>query len=183
MTATISASVAGSWINGAAVVTSGANHQVINPATGDVVAELALATPGDVDAAVAVGPQGTAGLGGRDPGRPRDDAGQAGGADVRTRRRARRRGGQPDRQARAAGAGVRCAGQHRQHRLLRRRRAPSRGQGHRGVLRRPHLEHPARGRRRRRDHHAVELPAADGGVEGAARVGRRLRASSSSPPS
>src|SRR4029078_10531340 len=53
MTATISASVAGSWINGAAVVTSGANHQVINPATGDVVAELALATPGDVDAAVA----------------------------------------------------------------------------------------------------------------------------------
>ena len=49
MTATISASVAGSWINGAAVVTRGANHQVINPATGDVVAELALATPGDVD--------------------------------------------------------------------------------------------------------------------------------------
>ncbi len=53
MTVTVSASVAGSWIDGAAVVTGGARHQVINPATGDVVAELALATPTDVDAAVA----------------------------------------------------------------------------------------------------------------------------------
>ncbi|HEV7852049.1 MAG TPA: aldehyde dehydrogenase family protein, partial [Mycobacterium sp.] len=53
MTATVSASVAGSWINGAAVVTGGSRHQVVNPANGDVVAELALATPHDVDAAVA----------------------------------------------------------------------------------------------------------------------------------
>ena len=30
-------------------------------------------------------------------------------------------------------------------------------------------------------HHAVELPAADGGVEGVARAGRRMHASSSSP--
>src|SRR3954453_8593007 len=52
MTATVSASVAGSWINGAAVITGGANHQVINPANGDVVAEIALATPADVDTAV-----------------------------------------------------------------------------------------------------------------------------------
>ena len=105
MTATVSASVAGSWINGAAVVTGGANHQVINPATGDVVAELALATPGRRRHRGGIGPHGAAGLGERDPGRPRDGAGQAGGADVRTRRRARRRGGQPDRQARAAGRG------------------------------------------------------------------------------
>lgn len=42
-----------SWIDGAPVVTSGARHQVINPATGDPVAELALATPADVDVAVA----------------------------------------------------------------------------------------------------------------------------------
>jgi len=53
MTATVSASVAGSWINGAAVVTGGATHQVINPANGQVVTELALATPADVDTAVA----------------------------------------------------------------------------------------------------------------------------------
>ena len=53
MTATVSATVASSWINGAAVMTGGAKHQVINPANGQVVTELALATPADVDAAVA----------------------------------------------------------------------------------------------------------------------------------
>ena len=42
-----------SWIDGAPVTTTGAVHQVINPATGGVVTELALATPGDVDMAVA----------------------------------------------------------------------------------------------------------------------------------
>ncbi|MBU3751198.1 MAG: gamma-aminobutyraldehyde dehydrogenase [Mycobacterium sp.] len=42
-----------SWIDGAPVGTAGDHHQVINPATGAVVAELALATPADVDAAVA----------------------------------------------------------------------------------------------------------------------------------
>ena len=42
-----------SWIDGAPVTTAGAAHQVINPATGAVVAELALATPADVDLAVA----------------------------------------------------------------------------------------------------------------------------------
>jgi betaine-aldehyde dehydrogenase len=42
-----------SWIDGAPVTTAGAPHTVINPATGDRVAELALATPADVDMAVA----------------------------------------------------------------------------------------------------------------------------------
>jgi betaine-aldehyde dehydrogenase len=45
--------VAGSWIDGAAVVTGGAAHRVINPANGVTVAELALATTVDVDIAVA----------------------------------------------------------------------------------------------------------------------------------
>ena len=45
--------VAGSWIDGAPVVTAGAVHKVINPADGSVTAELALATPADVDTAVA----------------------------------------------------------------------------------------------------------------------------------
>jgi betaine-aldehyde dehydrogenase len=45
--------IASSWINGAPVTTSGDRHQVINPATGATVADLALATPADVDAAVA----------------------------------------------------------------------------------------------------------------------------------
>ena len=44
---------AGSWIDGASVVTGGAPHRVINPADGTTVAEIALATPADVDIAVA----------------------------------------------------------------------------------------------------------------------------------
>jgi betaine-aldehyde dehydrogenase len=53
MTVTVSSQTASSWIDGSAVVTGGPLHRVINPATGGVVAELALATPADVDAAVA----------------------------------------------------------------------------------------------------------------------------------
>jgi len=45
MTATVSTSVAGSWIDGAPVVTGGGLHQVINPATGQAVADYALAGP------------------------------------------------------------------------------------------------------------------------------------------
>ena len=53
MTATVrDKSLAGSWIDGVAVQTGGPAHRVINPADGSVVAELALATPGDVDRAV-----------------------------------------------------------------------------------------------------------------------------------
>ncbi|MCV7252211.1 gamma-aminobutyraldehyde dehydrogenase [Mycobacterium hackensackense] len=45
--------VAGSWINGEAVKTGGQPFAVISPATGEVVSTYALATPADVDAAVA----------------------------------------------------------------------------------------------------------------------------------
>jgi betaine-aldehyde dehydrogenase len=45
--------IASSWINGTPVSTGGAGHRVINPADGSVVAEFALATPVDVDTAVA----------------------------------------------------------------------------------------------------------------------------------
>ncbi|MEV3901344.1 gamma-aminobutyraldehyde dehydrogenase [Mycobacterium sp. NPDC050551] len=50
---TVATNVAGSWIDGAAVATGGDSHRVIDPASGRVVAEYALATPGDVDTAVA----------------------------------------------------------------------------------------------------------------------------------
>ncbi|BBY43834.1 gamma-aminobutyraldehyde dehydrogenase [Mycolicibacterium celeriflavum] len=49
----VSTSVAGSWINGAAVNTGGAAHRVVDPATGGAVADYALAGPSDVDTAVA----------------------------------------------------------------------------------------------------------------------------------
>ncbi len=50
---TVSTNVASSWIDGAPVVTGGGLHQVINPANSAPVAEMALATPADVDRAVA----------------------------------------------------------------------------------------------------------------------------------
>ena len=50
---TVSTTVASSWIDGAPVVTGGGLHQVINPANGASVAEMALATSADVDRAVA----------------------------------------------------------------------------------------------------------------------------------
>ena len=50
---TVATSVAGSWIDGAPVIAGGGLHQVINPATGEPVADYALATPADVDRAVA----------------------------------------------------------------------------------------------------------------------------------
>src|SRR5437764_15369055 len=50
---TTATSVAGSWIDGAPVVTGGGLHRVINPATGEAVADYAMATPTDVDLAVA----------------------------------------------------------------------------------------------------------------------------------
>jgi betaine-aldehyde dehydrogenase len=45
--------VAGAWIDGAERVTSGRVHAVVNPATGEVLAELTTAEPADVDTAVA----------------------------------------------------------------------------------------------------------------------------------
>lgn len=45
--------IASSWIDGAPLTTGGDRHRVINPASGAVVAEMALARPVDVDAAVA----------------------------------------------------------------------------------------------------------------------------------
>jgi betaine-aldehyde dehydrogenase len=44
--------MASSWIDGADVKTGGEVHRVVDPATGNVVADYALATPADVDAAV-----------------------------------------------------------------------------------------------------------------------------------
>lgn len=45
--------MASSWIDGGEVLTGGPTHKIINPATGDVVNEYALATPAEVDTAVA----------------------------------------------------------------------------------------------------------------------------------
>ena len=50
---TVTTAMASSWIDGADVLTGGEVHRVTDPATGDAVAEFALALPVDVDLAVA----------------------------------------------------------------------------------------------------------------------------------
>lgn len=60
--------IASSWIDGAAVVTGGGRHQVINPADGSVVAEFAMAQPADVDIAVASARAALPGWAGATPG-------------------------------------------------------------------------------------------------------------------
>lgn len=49
----VALNVTSSWISGAPVATAGPVHQIIDPATGQAVADYALATPADVDNAVA----------------------------------------------------------------------------------------------------------------------------------
>ena len=63
----VSTSVAGSWIDGAPVITGGGLHHIINPATGDVVADYALASPADVDTAVASARKALSGWAGATP--------------------------------------------------------------------------------------------------------------------
>jgi len=59
--------LASSWIDGTSVVTGGDSHRIVNPASGTVVAEYALATPGDVDVAVAAARKALPGWAGATP--------------------------------------------------------------------------------------------------------------------
>ena len=127
--------VAGSWINGASMVTGGGLHRVLNPATGRPSRSALRSSPGDVDSAVA---SARAAL--EHPGRhatPVDRSAvlfKLARAGRRARRRPGRRGGQPDGKAGAAGKRVRRSRKCRQHRLLRRRRPSPRRQGQRGSI-------------------------------------------------
>ena len=175
MTATVSASVASSWINGAAVVTGGANirsstRRTATSSPSSRWPPLPTSTPRSRQLARHSGAGRRATPVDRATVLAKLAALMSEHADELVAEEVSQTG-KPVRLA----TRVRRPRQHRQHRFLRRRGPSPRGQGHRRVLRRPHLEHPARGGRRRRDHHAVELPAADGGVEGAARVGRRMQ--------
>ena len=152
---------------------TGTRDVVRDPSNGEVVAEITLAGPEDVDAAVERGAGGVPGLVGGDAGRAVGRAAQA-----RRPARGRGRGAGADRepaggQADPAGPRVRRPGHGRQHGVLRRGRPDARGAGDRGVLGRPHQLDPPRGRRRRRLDRALELPAADGRLEGPARRRRR----------
>ena len=112
-------------------------------------------------------------VGTRDPGRAIQRPHRPRRRDERARRGVRPGRDGPGGQADQAHARVRRPRLDRQRVLLRRRRAQPRGQGVGRVQRRAHLRDPPRAGGCRRLHRAVELPAADGGVEGAPRDRRR----------
>ncbi|BDY30213.1 gamma-aminobutyraldehyde dehydrogenase [Mycolicibacterium mageritense] len=63
----VAVNLASSWIDGAPVATGGQTHRIIDPATGDGVADYALATPADVDIAVAAARKALPGWSGATP--------------------------------------------------------------------------------------------------------------------
>lgn len=97
MTSTDRPALTGCFIDGGEVLTGGPTHKIINPATGDVVNEYALATPAEVDTAVAAGAQGARPATATPADRSAVLAKLAVGR--RERRESGRRGGQSDREA------------------------------------------------------------------------------------
>ena len=136
----------------------------INPATGEVIAEVPEGTQADVDRAVAAAKAAF-------PGWRDTTARRARARDAQARRPARgaRRGALPPgvRQRRQADGGrPRGDADHRRQRaLLRRRGARARGPRGRRVHGGLHEHGPARADRRRGPDRAVELPADDGDLE------------------
>jgi betaine-aldehyde dehydrogenase len=136
MTATVSTSVAGSWIDGAPVITGGGLHQVINPASDRGCGRHALASSADVERAVA---SARAAL----PGWATVTRPTARGAGCRLRwpvsmPTTRWPGGRSDRQPVRLAAEF-DAGQRRQHRLPPQARPATRGQATAGDHPRPHV--------------------------------------------
>ena len=152
----------------------GQTFDVVNPATGAVIATAPLGGREDVDRAVAARagrvrrPQGLGELGGR---QARPDPGQ-----VRRPGQGAQRGARPAREPERRQADHRRARRGRRReprlRLLRRRREQGLRPDDPGLEARPRPD-PARADRRRRADRAVELPDPDGLVEG--RPGARRR--------
>ena len=160
---------AGTYIDGQARDGRGSVAVVVDPATGDPVAEVTQASVDDVDAGD---------LGGRSRGCRvgRPDRGRAGQDPAAARRRdgggrrapdpARGRGhGQAARGLRRRRAAVRC----RQPALLRRLRTIPRGLRCRRALAGLHLDADPAADRGRRRYRPVELPLGDGDLEARAR--------------
>ena len=150
----------------------GRTDDVVNPATGEVIATVTSSDAADVDAAVDAGGRRVRGV-------VVDDAAPScrGAAPGRAGGRRRRRHAERDRDAQRRQAPLDHRGrdgpQRRQPPLLRLRGpVPRRPRGRR-VPRGPHLVRAPRPARRRRRHRAVELPAQHGGVEARSRAGRR----------
>ena len=162
--------VGGEWVDAA----SGETMEVLNPSTGEVIAEVPRSSAEDVERAVEAARKAFAEWEREDAEGPDGAAAQARRRDRRQRRRADAARVAERRQA-DGDRGRRDAVLRRQPALLRRRRPHARGQGRRRVRRGLHLDHPARAARDRRRDHALELPADDGDLEARARARRRQR--------
>ena len=153
--------IGGTYVDGSA----GATSDVVDPTTGQVVAQAPVSGAEEVDAAYEAADRGLRRVGTYDAQRA-----PAGAAEDRRRDRVPRRGADRPR-----------VGQHRQDQGAHRERGDPADGGPAPVLRRggpraggqgggrvhggAHLVDPSRADRRRRPGHPVELPAADGGVE------------------
>ena len=152
--------------------TSGRSGDVFNPNTGEVQAKVALASKAEVEQAIANAAGGPAGLGRDQSAAPRPRHVQVPGAGPGRVRRPR-----PAALLRARQDLRRLQGRHparpRGGRVRLRHPAPDEGRVHRGrrPRHRPLFDAPAA--RRRRRHHAVQLPGHDPAVEVRAR--HRLR--------
>ena len=160
--------VGGKWVDSV----EGGTMDVLNPATGETIAEVPRGTQADVDRAVEAAQAALPGWLAKTP-----EGSRRGAAEARRPDRRARRGAGRARVAQRGQAALdrprRDALLGRQPALLRRRRAGARGQGGRRVRGGLHLHRPPRAARHRGRHHALELPADDGGLE--ARAGARGR--------
>ena len=158
----------------AADSSSGETIDVVNPATGEVIAAVPSSTAEDIDHAVEAAERAFFGdWGDTTPGRAVRDPEQA----RRRARRARRGAGRarvPERRQAARRAPSRRSPARRDClRFMAGAARTPEGQAAAEYVRGLDLDDPARADRRRRPDHAVELPADDGGVEDLARARRR----------
>ena len=147
-----------------------ATMDVLNPATGEVIAQVPAGTAEDVDAAVEAAKAALPEWLDSTPAERAEVLLKLADVIDDERRRARRDRVAERRQAARVREG-RDAGLLRQPALLRGRRADPRGQVGRRVHAGLHVDDPPRAARDRRRDRAVELPADDGGLE--ARAGAR----------
>ena len=149
-------------IDGQLVNGRGATQPVYNPATGEVIAQVAEASPEQVDRAVLAADAAFAAGANHAEGARRASA-QAGGSDRRACRDFRRAGVAQLRQTLSLRVERRTAGGGRRVSLLRRGQPLPDRHGGRRVSGRAYLDDPPRSARRGGLDRAVELPADDGG--------------------
>ena len=153
---------------------SGETMEVLNPATGEVIAEVPRGTADDVERAVAAAKKAWGEWRFKTPKDRMELLLDARRRDRRERRGARAARVAERRQA-LVGRGRRARDHVRQPPLLRRRGAEPRGEGRRRVRRGLHVDDPARAARDRRGHLPVELPAVHGRLEDGPGARRRQR--------